>query len=830
MRKALFFKILFAILLLIEINIDAQCVSGCNDNAYLYSSNPNTIEYDNLVSSYHGSIIKEVDGTVKVWGASSTAAGGNPSAGGANSYPTVVSAANGYNYGMETILKISAGENDQYAVLTTGGLYIWGATGNLVISSAYTKNTVAFGKMATSATGTNTYGLPNGVNPTDVKMMFGSYRTLAITTCTGDAWILSATGAKNGDGTNQNTGSNQNNSDVMWHRIKTGAGATDFLTGVVAMRGTANAMVALTSTGALYTWGTGTYNGDGVTGATNRTYATPMTLPTGMTGAPKMIGMTPGVSYFLLTTTGELWSLGANASKQLGDFTTTTRTGWVRIKKSSATNDYMEPVAWISPQEHDATNATVSILTTSGKLYSWGINAGNMIGGAANNAIYDPIFMGRGLDANDKLIALETGGHTTMVIRQCSKRYGYIGHRTNGSMGDGTIASAYENTFNFSQTAEVTLCGASTTPHVQNLKICPATMANLANAVTSSPPTGLQVTWYTTNNRAPGTQVANPASVPPGTYYAFYEPTDGSNCSGPSPASMTISYYTSGEPGSENCYCIKPGAAGPPQSYTKVGILTKASITNSTGSIKWPENVPNGHIVMDSSNKGFVITHMTTAQRDALVPVNGMMIYNTDLRCVQLYRGTAPTADASRTGWNCIERGCGGCTSNFIWAFPPAPVISNPGGGPYTAAGTINGINYTYTSSHTVQGTGGLYGCGNFPASYNVPCNVNPTIRNTQATSNTLTFASPITNPTLLFASVGSNSGGGNLSVPIQFSEDVEIVWSQNVVQNGPRKITGTEGFAIVRFNGTFSSISFNYTVAEDYCNFMFGADFMTCP
>jgi len=277
-------------------------------------------------------------------------------------------------------------------------------------------------------------------------------------------------------------------------------------------------------------------------------------------------------------------------------------------------------------------------------------------------------------------------------------------------------------------------------------------------------------------------------------------------------------------------HCVKPGATGTPDNYTKIGILTKRSITNSTGSIKWPENVPNGHIVMDSSDKGFVITHMTTAQRDALIPVNGMMIYNTDLRCVQLYRGTAPTADTSRTGWNCIERGCGGCTSNFIWAFPPAPLITNPSGGPYTATGTINGINYIYTSSHTVQGTSGLYGCGNFPASYNVPCSVNPTIRNTQATSNTLTFATPITNPTLLFASVGSNSGGGNLSVPIQFSEDVEIVWSQNVVQNGPRKITGTEGFAIVRFNGTFNSISFDYTVAEDYCNFMFGADFMTCP
>lgn len=105
-------------------------------------------------------------------------------------------------------------------------------------------------------------------------------------------------------------------------------------------------------------------------------------------------------------------------------------------------------------------------------------------------------------------------------------------------------------------------------------------------------------------------------------------------------------------------YCVKPGAAGTPDGYAKFGVLTKGIITNSTGNVKWPENVPNGHIVMDSENKGFVITHMTTTQRNTLIAVEGMIIYNTDEKCVQLYRGTAPGIDTSRTGWNCIERGC----------------------------------------------------------------------------------------------------------------------------------------------------------------------------
>jgi hypothetical protein len=155
--------------------------------------------------------------------------------------------------------------------------------------------------------------------------------------------------------------------------------------------------------------------------------------------------------------------------------------------------------------------------------------------------------------------------------------------------------------------------------------------------------------------------------------------------------------------------------------------------------------------------------------------------------------------------------------SNFFWS--NAPSISGN-----TATGTIHGIGYTYTSSSPVTSTTAVYDHFRFPASYNVP-NANPTIQNTLVTNNTLSFASPMTNPVLVFASIG-NSGR---SVPIVFSNPVEVLWSENVVQNSTTQITGTEGYAIVRMNGVFSSISFNYQVAETWCNFAFGADFQTC-
>lgn len=154
--------------------------------------------------------------------------------------------------------------------------------------------------------------------------------------------------------------------------------------------------------------------------------------------------------------------------------------------------------------------------------------------------------------------------------------------------------------------------------------------------------------------------------------------------------------------------------------------------------------------------------------------------------------------------------------SNFYWSNPPTVNGNN-------ATGTINGIGYTYSSSSPIEVTASVFAHQVFPASYAVP-NVNPTIKNTQITNNTLTFASPMKNPVLVFSSIG-----GFNSVPITFSSPIEILWSTAVVQNSPTQITGTEGYAIIRLNGTFSSISFNYLQAENWCNFAFGADFTTC-
>ena len=155
-------------------------------------------------------------------------------------------------------------------------------------------------------------------------------------------------------------------------------------------------------------------------------------------------------------------------------------------------------------------------------------------------------------------------------------------------------------------------------------------------------------------------------------------------------------------------------------------------------------------------------------------------------------------------------------TSQFFWS--DAPIVNGN-----TATGTILGNAYTYTSTEPVGQTMSMFAHGTFPVSYGVP-NLNPTIQNTAITDNTITFSNPMLNPVLVFSSIGNPS----TSVPIVFGAPVEVLWSQDVVQDSPTQITGTEGYAIVRMTGLFSNISFNYTAAETYVNFSFGADIFT--
>jgi hypothetical protein len=77
--------------------------------------------------------------------------------------------------------------SEQFILLTTTGLFAWGSEDN-VLDTTLTSSS-AFARI-TSPSNSESTGLPTGVSPSDVKMMVGSYQTLAILTNNGNVWVL----------------------------------------------------------------------------------------------------------------------------------------------------------------------------------------------------------------------------------------------------------------------------------------------------------------------------------------------------------------------------------------------------------------------------------------------------------------------------------------------------------------------------------------------------------------------------------------------------------------------------------------------------------------
>ncbi|WP_124640796.1 hypothetical protein [Amniculibacterium aquaticum] len=59
-------KAVGVLLLFTSYNLYSQ--TACNSNSYLNSVDPNTIEYDNLLSNFHSSLVREANGDVLTWG------------------------------------------------------------------------------------------------------------------------------------------------------------------------------------------------------------------------------------------------------------------------------------------------------------------------------------------------------------------------------------------------------------------------------------------------------------------------------------------------------------------------------------------------------------------------------------------------------------------------------------------------------------------------------------------------------------------------------------------------------------------------------------------
>ena len=416
-------------------------------------------KYDKIVSGYHSSMALSSNGDFLVWGQAIASNGTSDVA-----PPKAINTTN-FSTLTGTVLHttmggVGSGGKDQYLALSTTGLWAWGFETGVLDGTLTTS--AAFQKIQTPIGGDTITKLPLGVSPSDVTMFVASHQTLMLV-ANGNVWILTQASANiQGDGSVL--------SSTTWHKVK--INNTTDLTNVIAVRGqvssaSLNAFMALTSDGTVYTWGSSTYLGDS-SAKTTKNYATLMTLPSefSSTNKPKMIGVTGGIknttttknTLYVLSYTGALYALGDNSSKQCGDYTTTERLSWVNVKSNSTTN--FSNVSFISCQEHTAGMPGAALITTNSVLYSWGDNDGLMLGQLTDGALYDPIVPQGFTVGQDKAIFTELGGHTLVYVKEGSTKFCYVGHRTNGSMGESTSSSGNVVSFDCSNTPTIDLCGA----------------------------------------------------------------------------------------------------------------------------------------------------------------------------------------------------------------------------------------------------------------------------------------------------------------------------------------------------------------------------------
>jgi hypothetical protein len=373
----------------------------------------------------------------------------------------------------------SASTSEQTIALTTQGLYAWGTEG--AVLNAAVK--VGAGAGVLNVTG-GTNGMPPGVAPDDVAQIFATNKLLALVTKLdkgGQVWMLVNPSLGAGRFNLRGDGSSDTTTDNQWHRVRTNAAGNPVLQNVRAVRGQVadtnrGALMAHTDDGKLYAWGSTPYFGDG-NSASPEPYATPMTLPqVGVIDiTPKMIGVTGNGSanntMFVLSDAGTLYSVGANNQYQLGaGLVTAQELNWqtVQIGVAGGGISLVGDVDFFSVQEHDAGasngGAAGALITKDGTVYTWGTNNGNMIAGAGGTTglfhVAKPDYVG-GASAEQKARLVEVGGHTTVFLPQSSPQFCYVGHQTQGSMGDGVIAAAYQTGFNCSATPVLNICGAS---------------------------------------------------------------------------------------------------------------------------------------------------------------------------------------------------------------------------------------------------------------------------------------------------------------------------------------------------------------------------------
>ncbi len=402
-----------------------------------------------IQSLSHSSIVKTA------WGYSIFGQDVHPSGQGHVFEPTEISSYTGSDYRGSVYAATLGGASTQVAcfIVTYDGLFVWGD--KVQVPEVWRH----------SARAIQSIPLPVGIQPRDIRTMsatasFWSSGSLFLLTNLGEVYILAA-------GVDQNPnvyGDGSLDIDNNWHKAAIGQ--------VVSMKlfGNGNVM-ALTLNGELYTWGDRIFVGDG-TAAQSSALPIKMSFPTGVNRIlmTAMTGNLPTTSffpttYFVLGDDKRVYSLGDNDEGVLGIGVDggLPRTTWQTVKSPTGTGAgtgtaYLENIKFINAAMRNADKGAAGAIDDNGIAYLWGSNEPNYMRLGFNGGnVLQPNVPNGIVPGFHSIMYLELGGQITPVLDGKLGKFGFIGHKINGSMGNGHLESAITK-YDFSTTPIINFC------------------------------------------------------------------------------------------------------------------------------------------------------------------------------------------------------------------------------------------------------------------------------------------------------------------------------------------------------------------------------------
>jgi alpha-tubulin suppressor-like RCC1 family protein len=368
-----------------------------------------TIEVTTVSGGYNHSCALSASGAAYCWGSGPYGQLGDGStAGNPRPQPTAVLMPEGV-----TFASISAGKLRSCALTPGGEAYCWGLNNAGQIGDGTTVNR----DRPTAVT------MPPGVRFRTISTTGGTgigngYVVALSTDGVAYAWGQNNGGGRLGDGTTQDR--------LVPTRVAMPAGVA-----FASISAGDGHVLALSTTGTAYAWGLGAYGilGNGTTA--NRLVPTPVTMPAGVTFASVSAG---GWHSVALSTTGAAYSWGWGFHGVLGNGTSGTGTDrWVPTAVTMpAAVSFASIAAGSSGGGHSGHTLALS---TTGAAYGWGANDYGRLGDGTTGSrlVPTPVTMPAGVAFR----SVSAGTLHSLAVSTSGAAYGW-GDNFHGQVGDGT--------------------------------------------------------------------------------------------------------------------------------------------------------------------------------------------------------------------------------------------------------------------------------------------------------------------------------------------------------------------------------------------------------